>query len=90
MDVTKIASCLVVDVIYVVQLLLGLDYIIVTINLKYEYILVHLIQLYIVTTMSKTTWWTRLFDRPIRGRNQQYYDFGLIFSGAHFVFMQIG
>ena len=33
----------------------------------------HLTQLNIVTRMSKTTWWTSLFGRPIRGRNQQYY-----------------
>ena len=49
----------------------------------------HLTQFDIVTTMSKTKWWTSLFGRPIRGRNQQYYDFGFIFSGGHFVFMHV-
>ena len=30
-----------------------------------------------------------IFDRSIRGNSQQYYDFGFIFSGEPFVFMQI-
>ena len=49
----------------------------------------HLTQIDIVTTMYRTIWRTSLFDRLIRGRNQQYYDFGIIFSDGHFVFMNI-
>ena len=62
--------CLLVNVIYVVELLLGFESIIVTKNPQFEYLLLHLTQHDIVTKMSKTMWWISLFDRPIRVRNE--------------------